>query len=115
MNPDLEDVREFCKDNKTESFLLRSFNEIMTQFYESDIKDAAAGQTAAIADDEAATKTSKKVIEKGTKEELISYLVAEVGAEVEFAWRSEYFFVKGQVKSEDLGSVLALFAKAGAI
>ena len=90
MNPDLEDVREFCKENKSESFLLRPLNEIMHHFYESEIKDAAGGN---IEDDMA--KGAKKIAERGSREELINYLVAEVGSEIEFAWRSEYFYVKG--------------------
>lgn len=114
MQPDLDDIREYCKENKAESFLLRPYSEIMQHLFESDIKETTTTTTGQLTAEEQA-KVSKKVVQKGSKEELISYLVAEVGSEIEFAWRTEFFYLKGQIKTEDLGSVIALLVKSGAI
>ena len=45
MQPDLDDIREYCKDNKAESFLLRPYSEIMQHLFESDIKETTTTTT----------------------------------------------------------------------
>jgi hypothetical protein len=38
-----------------------------------------------------------------------------VGQEIEFAWRTKYFYMQGQIKTEDLGNVLRLLSKGDLI
>lgn len=54
-------------------------------------------------------KAGKK---RGTKRELYSYLTTEVGNEIEFTWMTENFFLKGQIKSEELGKALKYLSNA---
>jgi len=48
---------------------------------------------------------------KGRKE-LINYLTNEVGGEVEFAWKTKLFFLKGQFKTEEMGKVIKELSEA---
>ena len=48
----------------------------------------------------------------GTKREVLDYLQAEVGNEIEFQWMTETFFVEAQVKTEDIGKVIKILTNA---
>ena len=100
MNPDLDDIKEYCRDNQADSLFLKSFNDIILQLSDINLKDE---------------KGSTKQPKKGSKEEMISYLKDEVGNEIEFCWRTEWFFLQGQIKAEELGSIINLFNKANII
>ena len=110
MSPDLDDVRELCRDRKTESYLLQSYQDMIMSLKEIDIKQITADQAKAGSN---AAATNASISKKGTRAELISYLVAEVGSEIEFAWRTRYFYITGQIKTDDLGSALGLLSKGG--
>lgn len=99
MTPDLDDIREYCKEKKHLSYLYNSYKEIIAKISGIDISAQEEG----------------KIIKKGTRAELINYLVQEVGTEIEFVWKTKYFYVSGQVKTEDLGNVLKLLSKGDVI
>lgn len=75
LSPDLDEFVEYCKLNKEKSILFKSFSEA----FKSSQQDQQ--------------ETSTKTIRRGTKAELIAYLIEEMGPEVEIAWRTTYFFL----------------------
>jgi hypothetical protein len=94
LRPDLDDIREYCRDYKAESYLLRSYPDLVHHLYDINIKEDPKALLPA-ASSAGAPTGDKKVTQKGTKNELINYLAAEVGAEIEFAWRTQFFYVSG--------------------
>lgn len=99
MSPDLDDIRELCKERKHESLLLQNYSEMMLgAAAASDSKNHSDSTTASAQNAQIA-----KLAKKGTRSELIGYLVAEAGAEIEFVWRTRYFYISGQIKTEELG------------
>ena len=52
---------------------------------------------------------------KDNKSKLIQYLRSEVGFEVDFAWKTEYFFLTAIVKTDDIGNIINLLNRANLI
>ncbi len=75
LEPDLQDIQNYCDQYQEESFILQSFARIMK------VDVNAMG---------AASEGERK---KGTRHEVMNYLVNEVGREVEFTWKSSLFFI----------------------
>ncbi|TNV74811.1 hypothetical protein FGO68_gene9904 [Halteria grandinella] len=98
LKPDLDDIREYCKDQKQFSHLFNSFKEYIQRTQDAEFQ---------LHDD----KKQQTFIKKGSKAEVMNYLIHEVGQEIEFIWKTKHFYMQGQIKTEDLGSVLRLLSK----
>eukprot|EP00347_Sterkiella_histriomuscorum_P015597 403356425 len=98
LNPDINDIKAYCNKNFEESFLLGNFKKIVQHLKETDLDEAA--------------KQALLQKKKGTRKELLNYLAAEVGSEVEFAWMTSCFFINGQIKTDEMGKVLRTLSNA---
>ena len=96
MQPDLDDIREHCKENKSESYFLDNYQELIYYLKGINIKEQSA--------------TQQKVAKKGSKAEFLNYLIAEVGDQIEISWRCPYFYLTGEIKTEDFGDFVQLLS-----
>lgn len=99
MTPDLQDIREFCSEKQSEAFILQNFKQITDQGTPEDGTADAA-------------QLAEQKAKKGSKAELIAYLVEQVGTEIDFVWKTRYFYITGKINADDLGSALGLISKA---
>ncbi len=53
-------------------------------------------------------KDPKKVL----KQEVINYLVNEIGEDLEFSWNTDLLFMEGNIKVSNLGTVIKQLAAA---
>lgn len=97
--PDLDELSEFSKENKDKSVFLKSFSEAIKAWYNIDIKEVESTQ----------------IIKKGTKAELIQYLMQEVGWEIDIQWRTEFFYMSAQVKADELGQIIGILNRSGLV
>ena len=81
LNPDVNDIKAYCNKHFEESFLLGNFKKLVQHLKDTDLDEAA--------------KQAILQKKKGTRKELLNYLTAEVGTEVEFTWMTSCFFISG--------------------
>lgn len=51
-------------------------------------------------------------IKTGSKREVLKYLEKEMGSEVEISWKTSVFFMKFQIKTDEMGKVIRHLANA---
>lgn len=96
ISPDIAEIISYCKKNQHESFMLQSFKGIAKTISNVDIGELLHGHGEAK--------------DKGSRQELMNYLVKEIGNELEFSWMTSMFFMNGTLKTEDLGKALQLLS-----
>jgi len=51
-------------------------------------------------------KESEQEVKKGSKQELLNYIVKEIGDELFMTWNTELFYMEAFIKTAGLGSVI---------
>jgi hypothetical protein len=96
MTPDIAAIKAYAKQYNEESFLLHSFKGLTKVLTNVELVANAH------------MHASQK--DKGTKQELLTYLEHEIGTEIEFAWMTSKFFMQATLKTEELGKAIKLLS-----
>lgn len=81
MKPDLDDIRDYCKDQKQYSHLFNSFKEYVQRARDIELQ---------LTEDK---RQQQAFVKKGSKAEMMNYLIQEVGQEIEFIWKTKLFYM----------------------
>ena len=92
MTPDLAEIKTYCQKNAEDSFLLHSYKGMAMYLNEVDIAEQ--------------DKLGAQAKKNGNRREVLSYLVAEAGSEIEVAWMTSCFYLQAQIKTDDIGKVI---------
>ena len=82
----------YCRKNQHESFLLQSFKGMAKTLSNVELGELLHSHAGAK--------------DKGTRQELLSYLQKEIGNEIEFSWMTSKFFLSGSLKTDELGKAI---------